>query len=333
MRFGYGLITCQRYPGDPRTDADLYQEALLLAAEAEHLGFDSVWTSEHHFSDDAYMPSLLPVSAAIAARTERVDIGTGLVLAPLYPPLRLAEDSATVDLISNGRFVLGLGLGWLDWEFEALGASMSERVKRTVEVIETCRQAWGEGLVEGAGVAVTPKPPRAGGPPIFIGAHVEPAIRRAARLADGWMAGEPSLKEFAEQMGWLSDELARHGREDFEVSGYWPVFTWDDDDAWERVRPYLHYMEWKYEDAEEARGRLGPLPLPPELDSETEQQLRDSIICGTPDEVAEHVRMLGEIAGPRFTFVGRMYYPGMEREVMRRATRLFAEEVMPQLQS
>src|SRR5712692_3144451 len=191
VRFGYGLITCQRYPGDLRNDTDLYREALELAEEAERLGFDSVWTSEHHFADDAYTPSLLPLPAAIAARTRSILIGTGLLLAPLYPPLRLAEDAAVVDLLSQGRLVLGLGLGWLDWEFDALGVPLGERARLTEEAIRICRQGWGEGLVEGPGVAVHPKPARPGGPPIWLGGHVEPAVRRAARLADGWMAGEP----------------------------------------------------------------------------------------------------------------------------------------------
>ena len=75
VRFGFGLITCQRYPGDARTDTALYAQAVDLAVEAEDLGFDSVWVSEHHFVDDAYLPSLLPLCAAIAARTRRVQVG------------------------------------------------------------------------------------------------------------------------------------------------------------------------------------------------------------------------------------------------------------------
>ena len=122
MRFGYGLITCQRYPGDPRDDADLYQEALGAAEEAERLGFDSVWTSEHHFADDSYAPSLLTLSAAMAARTSRIQVGTGLVLAPLPARSGWRRTRRWWSLISGGRLILGVGQGWLRWEFEALGA-------------------------------------------------------------------------------------------------------------------------------------------------------------------------------------------------------------------
>ena len=335
LRFGYGLITCQRYPADPRTDADLYAAALDAAAEVERLGFDSVWTSEHHFADDSYAPSLLTLSAALAARTARIEIGTGLVLAPLYHPIRLAEDAAVVDLISGGRFVLGLGQGWLNWEFEALGAPFGQRGRRIQEAIETCRQAWGDGLVAGPGVAVLPKPARPGGPPVWVGAESETAIRRAAALADGWIAGEPDLGAFRTQLGWLRDELRERARpsERFHVAGYWPVFVWGEAGrAWELVRPFHHYVQWKYVDAVDAKGRLGPLPLPPDLDERSEAALRAQIICGTPAEVAARIAEYADAAraiGPHFTFIARMHYPGMDPEIVRAAARLFAAEVIP----
>jgi len=333
MRFGYGLITCQRHPHDLRSDPELYAEALDLAVEAEDLGFDSVWTSEHHFADDSYMPSVLPMSAAMAARTSRVQIATGLALAPLYDPIRLAEDAATVDAISGGRFLLGLGLGWLGWEFEALGKSLEDRGSAMTTVIRTAREAWSRGVLFDRNVAVTPKPAREGGPPIWIGAHAESAVRRAARLADGFLAGEPTVDEFGRAVTWIHDEMAQSGREAsaFDIGGYWPIFTWDDKDAWDNVKPYFRYMEWKYDDAADAKGRLGALPLPPPLDADAEEALRPGILCGTPEEVAHRIRTLRDVAGAGFTFVGRFYFPGMDRDVMRRATRLFAEEVIPQL--
>lgn len=329
MRFGYGLITCQRHPDDARSDVDLYREALDLAEEAEAWGFDSVWTSEHHFQDDAYMPSVLPLSAAIAARTTRIHIGVGVALAPFYDPIRLAEDAATVDLISEGRFILGLGLGWLDWEFEAFGQARRDRVPRTESLISVCREAWGNGLLEQTGVQVTPKPAQAGGPPIWIGATAEPAVRRAGKLADGFMASEPTLTAFAEQVGWINEERSVSESSPFGMSGYWPVFVSEDGNAWESVRPYLHYMEWKYEDSEQSRGRLGPLPAAPALDPETEVALRSASVLGTPEEVVGQIRGLADIAGNDFTFVGRFYYPGMDRDIMRESARLFAEEVIP----
>src|ERR671923_1423811 len=136
MRLGYGLITCQRPPDDTRSDADLYEEMVERCVVAERAGFDSVWVSEHHFLDDGYMPSLLVACAAIAQATERVEIGTGVLLAPLIDPLRLAEDAATVDLISGGRLILGLGAGWRQEEFRMFGVPIEERVRRTTETIE-----------------------------------------------------------------------------------------------------------------------------------------------------------------------------------------------------
>ncbi len=334
VRFGYGLITCQRYPGDARSDADLYREALELAAHAEDVGFDSVWTSEHHFWDDGYVPSLLPLSAAIAARTSTVDIGTGLVLAPMHHPIRLAEDAAVVDLISGGRFVLGLGHGWLPWELEAFGASMRDRAGRTEAAIETCRRAWGAGLVDGR--SVTPKPARPGGPPIWLGAIREPAVRRAARLADGWMANRPDPGTLRTAVGWLTDELRRTGRSDTEVeiAGHWPVFVDDDPDrAWAAVRDHARYVEWKYDAIDERRPPTGPPAMPPPLDDAVEKALRSIVLCGTPDDVAARIVELAGAAGPGLHFVARLYYPGMDVETMRRAARLFAERVAPAVRS
>src|SRR6266540_3825794 len=107
VRVGVGLFTGQIPMGSGRTFAREYRETLDLVRLAESMGFDSAWVSEHHGASDGYLPSLLPMLAALAASTERMQLGTGVVLAPLHDPLRLAEDAAVVDQLSGGRMADG----------------------------------------------------------------------------------------------------------------------------------------------------------------------------------------------------------------------------------
>jgi alkanesulfonate monooxygenase SsuD/methylene tetrahydromethanopterin reductase-like flavin-dependent oxidoreductase (luciferase family) len=178
LRIGIGLFTGQIPPGSARTFAQEYAETLELVRLAESLGFDSAWVSEHHGSSDGYLPSLLPMLAAFAAVTERIALGTGVVLAPLHDPLRLAEDAAVVDQLSGGRLILGLGVGWRQEEFRMFEASMRYRGLRTEETVEVLRRAWTgrrfsfEGRVLSCDrVRVTPPPARPGGPPIYLGGY------------------------------------------------------------------------------------------------------------------------------------------------------------------
>jgi len=338
VAFGFGLITCQRYPGDARSDAELYAEALQLAAEAERLGFDSVWTSEHHFVDDAYLPSVLTLSAAIAARTERVAIGTALLLAPLHEPIRVAEDASVVDLVSGGRLILGVGLGWREEEFDGLRVSPRERVARLEDAIAVYRQAWRGELVTGGqairypSVPVRPLPARPDGPPVWVGAMSEPAVRRAGRLGDGFMATEVTATSLREQVAVARAAHAAAGREDdLAISVHLPTFAWDGDDAWERVRDHHRYVAWKYDDMDVARSRLGePLPPPPTT-AEEEAALREQIVLGRPDEVAEAIAALRDAAGGDLHYIARLYWPGMDPSVQREAMATFAEEVIPKL--
>ena len=328
---GFGLITCARFPGDSRDDLALYSEALELSERAERLGFDSVWTSEHHFVDDCYMPSVLSVCAAIAARTARVRIGTGVVLAPLIHPLRLAEDAATVDLISRGRLVLGLGLGWREEEFIALGVPLEERVPRLERAITVLRAAGAGELAEG--VAVTPRPAQPKGVPIWIGAGVERAVRRAGRLADGYMAADATPYELRQQVRWTREELHSAGRdpEAFTHSIHVATFAWEGDDLWPRIGQNLAYLESKYEDMAVARGRLPPpTPLPP-LPAERERELRARAVVGSPAEVAERIREYEAAADGRLHYIARMYVPGIDSGLQREIMDVFAQDVMPLL--
>ena len=327
MRLGFGSLTCQRYPGDGRSDEELYADALDLAVYAEELGFDSVWTSEHHFLDDGYAPSLLPLCAAIAARTSRVEIGTGVLLIPLHDPIRVAEDAATVDLISGGRLILGLGLGWRAEEFEGFGVSLGERVSRLERAVDVLRRAWAGEPVAAAGteVIVTPRPPRDGGPPIWIGAWAERAVRRAGRIADGFLGDGDTPETFRERVRW-----AREERDDrpFAVGLHSPTFVWNGADAWDLVRPHVRYVSWKYDDMENARLRRGPSAPPPTTPAE-ESALREEIVVGTPVGVAERIRAYEEAAGTEVHFMADLYWPGIDPDVQRESMRIFAEEVAP----
>ena len=114
----FGLVLSFRNPPPGRVPfTEIYRKHFDIAALAEDLGYGTIWLTEHHFIDDGYSPSLLPIAAAIAARTRRIRIGTFVILLPLHNALRIAEDAATVDIISNGRFDLGVGQGYRIPEF------------------------------------------------------------------------------------------------------------------------------------------------------------------------------------------------------------------------
>ncbi|GIU99108.1 MAG: hypothetical protein KatS3mg014_0724 [Actinomycetota bacterium] len=334
MRFGFGLITCERHPSDRRTSEEIFAHALALAEEAERLGFDSVWVSEHHFIDDGYLPSLLPMCAAIAARTRTITVGTGVLLAPLHDPIRVAEDAAVVDQIARGRLILGLGAGWRREEFDAFGVPPSEAGQRVERCVRVLREAWSpRPVTEGyPGIAVTPKPPGEG-PPIWIGALSEAGVRRAGRIADGFLATEVTAEAFAEQIRWAAEERERAGRRDapFVNAAVVSVFAWPGADAWERVRDSHHYVVWKYLDMEDARGRTGPPRLPPRLSAADEEALRRQIVVGRPDEVVEQLDRFRRLAGEDVHLVARLYWPGLDPSIQEEALAVFGEAVVPQL--
>ena len=157
--------------------------------------FDGVSVSEHHFVDDGYTPSVLALATAIAAKTERVTIATNIIQLPLHNPLRIAEDSLTVDALSGGRFRLGVANGYRDLEFAGFETTTRHRAERMEEAIEIIRAAFaGEPFAHDGKhwsfpeLKVTPLPVRPGGPPIWMGGTATKALERAARIGDGFMA-------------------------------------------------------------------------------------------------------------------------------------------------
>lgn len=293
MRVGFGSLTCQRGPGDTRSDGERYREALVLAAEAERLGFDSVWLSEHHFFADGYTPSLLVQAAAIAARTNRIAIGTGVLLAPMHNPVRLAEDAATAQLLADGRLVLGIGQGWKRDEFDGLGVPYAGRHLQLEEIVRTLRSAWGDG-------PVTPKPERA--PPIWIGGMSEPAARRAARLGDAYLASWSTVEEFRRRVVW-----AREENPDIDVAIVLPTFAWEGDYERHIRGPLAYYVS--------SFGRAGGKP--------------ESLVVGSADEVAEQMLTYQQAAEGALSYTAEFCWPGLDRGVLSEAMAVFAERVLP----
>ena len=341
VKIGIGLFTGQVMPGSERTFVQEYREILDLVRLAETLGFDSAWVSEHHGAGDGYMPSLLAVLAGFAAATSHIELGTGVVLTPFHHPIRLAEDAATVDLISGGRLLLGLGLGWREEEFRMFGMPVAERVPRTAEAVEILRRAWTGRRFSFDGrvfhfdeVQVTPPPARSGGIPIVLGGSVEPAIRRAGRIGDGYLRTRGGGVDRMRQDLRIAETAAREAGRD--VGRFWfgqlqSALAWDDGDPWEVIRDGARhhigvYSGWA--EGSDTPGRdffLGDVP---------DDALRHVVAAGTSEEVARRLRPIVDEFGERpggFTLVVRLHYPGMPFDVAARAVETFAERVLPAL--
>src|SRR5262249_18831890 len=168
----------------------LYAEIMDQVAWLDGLGLDLVWFTEHHFVDDGYLPSWIPVAAAMAARTKRVRFSCDVCLLPFNHPVRLAEDLAVLDNLSDGRAESGVGMGYAPPEFRGLGLPLSRRVSLTDEGIAVLRRAFtGERFsFEGKrysfhDVRITPGYVQGGGPPLWIAAMSEAGAPRAAPLS------------------------------------------------------------------------------------------------------------------------------------------------------
>lgn len=338
MGLGFGLLSAQLQPGE--TDwTRTYDETIRLAVEAERLGFTSVWTTEHHFVDDGYMPSLLVVAAAMAHATTTIQLGTGVVLAPMHHPLRLAEDAATVQLLSHGRLLLGLGLGWSEVEYQGLGADARRRGAAMEEILKILPQAWsGEPFMHDGDVytlptlGVRPTPPTR--IPVLIGGGAEAAIRRAARLADGIFANA-NAAQLIEQVHLVLDECERIGRDPstFRFIHYSVLLPGASRDAaLARYRDPLWAMQWKYSDMEASATRPLPAVTPPPFEGPDAALVRGrATYVGPPESIVESLLEIRAQAGVPVEFVARSHFPllGYDEQVDLMAQ--LAEGVAPHL--
>lgn len=334
VTLGFGLLSAQRTSRDSRTWENVYRETIDLTVQLESLGYDSVWTTEHHFVDDGYMPSLLVTAAAMAAVTGTIKIGTGVLLAPLHRPIRLAEDAATVQVISDGRLILGLGLGWSQTEFNALGVGMSQRGAAMTEILQFLPLAWTGAPFTWRGtvysydeLAVRPAPSTP--IPVIVGGSVDAAVRRAARYADGFFSNA-SPTRFKEQIRVAHDEMDKIGRDPntFRWIYYGVMYPGPHGEIIESVWHQL----WKYSDMEESSTRPGIASSPP-LNDDMRIKVEQRIIGGSSDEIVDTLSTIRDNAGVPIEWVARSYFSDISFDRQVDIASQLASDVMPHLSS
>ncbi|MEQ8718281.1 MAG: LLM class flavin-dependent oxidoreductase [Acidimicrobiales bacterium] len=325
-----------RNPGPWRQAyASLYSELLDQIEWVDDLGcFESVWLSEHHFTEDGYLPAVTPMMAAIAQRTRRIRIGTQVLLAPLHHPLRLAEEIAVVDQLSGGRVELGLAPGYRAHEFEVLGIPRQQRGSRTDETIELLLQAWtGEPFSHHGrhfdfdDVIVTPPPSQSPHPPIWIGGSSVAAAQRAVRFGAAFLADQGTPPEAIDAFVQAQRQLTSNNLRPLGTNRM--IYVCDDtEQGWQEIEPHLRYQENVYE-AWYRDEKPGPHDTPETMRERTPMS-REVNIVGTPDEVvAEITRQHGDQPFDLLTFWARP--PGLSISSSNRSIEMFAAEVEPRL--
>jgi alkanesulfonate monooxygenase SsuD/methylene tetrahydromethanopterin reductase-like flavin-dependent oxidoreductase (luciferase family) len=307
--------------------AEHYGAAIEMARWGEEHGALAIVASEHHGSEDGYLPSPIALVAAMAAATTQVAIQVAALLVPLHDPVELAEEMAVVDLISQGRVSYVCGAGYRPEEFAMFGRSLDERGRRLEESIELMRRAWtGEPFeYEGRSCRVTPLPHTPGGPMLLLGGGTKAAVRRAVRLGLGMVT---------ERNGGFADLYAR----ECEAAGVEPQFfievpsetvtaafvAADPDEMWSRIGECILHDARMYRSWNEISGRVLPESITMADSIDELEAAGFPYRVFTPDEAVEEIRTSGFLN----------LHPlcgGIAPEVAWPSLELFASEVLPRL--
>jgi alkanesulfonate monooxygenase SsuD/methylene tetrahydromethanopterin reductase-like flavin-dependent oxidoreductase (luciferase family) len=333
-RFQFGLVV----RGQAEQGEDIYrrfQETLTFVRLADRLGFDSITKTAHYSSHPFQMLQLVPMLARFAAEAPRLRLNAGVLLLPLLSPLHVAEEFATLDVITNGKIILGVGLGYRDVEFKAFGVPRSQRARRFEANLIAVKRLWTEekvqmktGHFELDDASCLPKPLQRPHPPIWVGANADPAIERAARLGDCWYIG-PAVEITA-----LERQMELYKRALDAASKPFPeelpmrreVFVAKTKaDAIRLCAPYLGakykaYHAWGQDMPDDDRG----------LDQDFEALIGDRFIIGSPDEVAEQMLILHSRLGVNH-LVMSTEWAGMPETLATETIEMLANEVFPRV--
>jgi probable F420-dependent oxidoreductase len=317
----------------PTEGGHYYKESLEEVCRAEELGFDSVWMEEHHAVTDHYWPSPLTVLAGFATRTSMVMLGTDILVAAFYHPVRLAEDVALLDVMSGGRFTLGIAIGYKPDEFTLYGVDPEKRGARFEEQLAVMKGLWtGERLqFKGTYYALDgrlePKPLTKPHPPVWIGGWGEKTLKRAATLADNWIPGPTAdLKRLLDGKRQFLENRRAAGRT--EPLTEWPL-TRDviiaDTDAQARALAEEHIMVAYRK--EYAGGWRHPF-IDASIATDLDRLMEDRFIIGGPAQCVGQIRRFVERYGMTH-LICRTFFPGMPHRHIMRELELIAREVMP----
>ncbi|MFI4948372.1 MAG: LLM class flavin-dependent oxidoreductase [Alphaproteobacteria bacterium] len=327
------IVRGQHQPGDI---AAHLQDDLELVRRADELGFDGIVKGSHYSAHPFESVQQIPFLAYAAAVAPRLRLICGLVLLPLHKPLDLAEQLATLDIISGGKLVFGCGIGYRDVEFKAFGVPRAGLGRRFEESLEAIKRLWTEDFVTMTGshfeldrANCTVKPLQQPTPPVWIGANADIAIRRAARLGDCWYINPHStLSTIERQIGIYQHALDECGKPfPSELPMRREVFVAPTRaEAIRRAQPYL---EEKYK-AYRAWGQDKVMPKGDDFDHGFEELLDDRFLLGSPADVAEQMIRLNRRLGVNH-IVASVHWPGMPKSLALDQLQILADEVMPQV--
>jgi alkanesulfonate monooxygenase SsuD/methylene tetrahydromethanopterin reductase-like flavin-dependent oxidoreductase (luciferase family) len=333
MKLGIYLNSQHPEGDDPaRRFAETVEQVRLIRS----LGFDSIWAGEHHVTPGFHFFPQLGLLQRLAAEADGLWIGTNVTLLPLHNPIELAEVGAFLDVISGGKLLLGVGLGYRPEEYAMYGVAMAERASRLAEGVGIIRRLWTEDRVRHRGrhwqlddVTIRPRPLQQPSPPLIIGAQVKAALQRAAVIGDGWMAVPTlSLEQVAKQK---SQYAAARSEARLPASPYICRLievgcARDDAEAARRVAPFLMekykaYFSWGLEGLE-----IDPA-------APAEEQFRGlatgRFAVGGPATVtdmlvAQHRAGLTHLAM-------RVSWPGMSQDHILAGIEMLGKEVLPEV--
>ena len=340
-RFGI-VFAIRNHPDRPYPINEVYQDYLddAVYAEAE-LGFDHVWVNEHHLSRDQYAPSTFPILAAIAARTSTIRLGSAVSLLPFHNPLRLSEDAATVDILSNGRLDLGVGIGSAPVEYETFGTPRDQAWKRTWEAADLIRQTFEKDVVDFDGeffryenLTQTTRPIQER-VPFWWGGFGPQSMARAAKR--GYNVLGCASQVYEDTLDQVSKD--RSTAEVGQVTAVHIAPTTEQ--AWDEAQDGIHWwMAYHRENTGNPAGMTDQGPIMPQLpEAEALRHIKGLVFVpgmpmyiGTPEAVLEG--LLADLAGRngRITQLALAFrHAGMRTPEVMRSMELFRTEVMPHL--